>query len=109
VQVGERYRDNALIAWGRVGANANLGHHFGIVSVNQVGIGRYDITLDAETDASTALIPMAVAEIDSQPVGPNVMRFVSINQTGPQTFTVYINDGNFNPVSNDFVFMVTGR
>ncbi|KAA3661675.1 MAG: hypothetical protein DWQ04_15780, partial [Chloroflexi bacterium] len=111
VQVGERYRDNALIAWGRVGADAVLSHHFGIVEVNQSVTGRYDITLDAVTDGvvGAALIPMAIAEIDSQPIGASGMRIVSINQTGSQTFTVYINNGNFNPVNNDFVFMVTGR
>ena len=111
IQVGERYRDNALIAWGRVSSNALLDRHFGIAEVSQSTTGQYVITLDAVTYSSNgaALIPMAVTEIDTQPTNAAAVRFVSINQTSSQTFEVYINDGNFNPVNNDFVFMVTGR
>ena len=45
-------------------------------------------------------------------VSPNsaaTARLVTIDQIGTNTFTVYINNGSFAPVNNDFVFMVTAR
>lgn len=111
IQVGERYRDNGIIAWARVSAGGVLDEGFGISEVIITGPGSYAITVDGETAVSNgaSLIPMAIAEIDSVPASASSVRFVSINQTGSQTFNVYINNGNFLPVPNDFVFMVTGR
>jgi hypothetical protein len=52
---------------------------------------------------------MAIAEIDSAPVGAGKIRIVSVNQLETNIFNVYINDGNGNLVDNDFILMVTAR
>ena len=111
VEVGERYRDNATIAWARVNSNGTISTEFGIDAVSRDGVGDYEITLTATTwpAGGTALIPMAVAEIDVRPLGAANLRVVSVNQTGASTFKVYMNDGLGGAADNDFVFMVTGR
>jgi hypothetical protein len=52
---------------------------------------------------------MAIAEIDSQPTTAASTRILSCNQATATTFEVFIQDGNYNPVDNDFMFIVTGR
>jgi hypothetical protein len=114
VAVGERYRDNGVIAWARVSATGSITtgsvyNTFGVESVAKIGAGQYAITITAQTASAELLIPMAVAEVDAVPSSAGAVRVVSVRQTGPRTFEVYINDGTFALVDNDFVFMVTGR
>ena len=52
---------------------------------------------------------MAIAELDTPPVGAANVRIVSIDQITVNQFVVYINNGNWALVDNDFVFMVTAR
>jgi hypothetical protein len=109
-RIGERYRDNSIVAWAKVELDGNAGtDHFGVTSVAHPATGRYDITLDASAASAATLIPIAIAERDSQPNSAATIRIVSVNQTGTNTFSVYINDGTWAPVNNDFVFMVTAR
>jgi hypothetical protein len=111
ITVGDRYRDNAIVAWAKLtgGVPGSIQAEFGISSVDHYATGCYKIYLDINATNSASLIPMAIAEIDSAPVSAATIRIVSINQIAPDIFNVYINNGNWNLVDNDFVFMVTAR
>jgi len=109
ITIGDRYRDNAIIAWGSVGSNGDLYWEFGVTSVSREGVGNYLIEIDDSAVGVTALIPIAIAEVESQPDTAAEARIVSINQTAYNIFRVYINNGSWAPVDNDFVFMVTAR
>lgn len=109
VNVGEYYRDNSIIAWARVTAGGGLSADFGVASVARPSAGQYIMTLTASSRSALSLIPMAVAETDTAPVGASNVRIVSVNQVGTGEFRVYITNGSYNLVDNDFVFMVTGR
>jgi hypothetical protein len=109
-RIGQRFRDNGIVAWAKVELDGDVGaDHFGLTSVTHPATGRYDVTLQASAASAATLIPIAIAERDSQPNSAATVRIVSINQTGVNTFSVYINDGTWAPVNNDFVFMVTAR
>jgi hypothetical protein len=105
IDIGERYRDNAIVAWGKVSSGGTLSADFGVTSVTNDSTGAYTITLDAAASDAATLIPIAQAEVES----PGTIRIVSVNQTSTKVFEVYINNSSFNRVNNDFVFMVTAR
>ena len=110
IAVGDRYRDNAIVAWAKVSAGGTASAEFGVASVTKdPGSGSYLIELDAHATSAAALIPIAIAEIESLPANAAALRIVSINQASTYTFRVYINNGTGTPVDNDFVFMVTAR
>lgn len=111
ISVGDRYRDNAIVAWAKIlgGDPGSIQAEFGISSVDHYAVGSYKIYLDINAANAATLIPMAIAEIDAAPVNAGQIRIVSINQLAANIFDVYINDGNGNLVNNDFVFMVTAR
>ena len=111
ITVGDRYRDNAIVAWAKItgGVPGSIQAEFGISAVDHYATGCFKIYLDIDATEAASLIPMAIAEIDTAPVGAGAIRIVSINQLQPNIFNVYINDGNGNLVDNDFVFMVTAR
>ncbi|MCA1614711.1 MAG: hypothetical protein LC795_11330 [Acidobacteria bacterium] len=108
VTVGERYRDNALIGWGKVLGNGvvNANESFGI-TVTRDSDGVYTVTLlSAPTHQS---VPVAVAEVDAAPTSAATARLVTIDQIDLTHFKVYITNGSFAAVDNDFTFVVTGR
>ena len=116
VSVGDHFSDNGIIAWGRIAANGTLDDDFGIVSpINHVQVGVYELTMTAQVGQWTALIPIAIAEIDGAPTSTSAMRIVSIDHgngavsNDTTMFRVYINRGSGPLVDSDFVFMVTGR
>jgi hypothetical protein len=111
ISVGDRYRDNAIVAWAKIsgGDPGSIQAEFGISAVDHYNTGCYKVYLDVSAAESASLIPMAIAEIDSAPVGAGAIRIVSVNQLQPNIFNVYINDGNGNLVDNDLIFMVTAR
>jgi hypothetical protein len=111
IHMGDRYRDNGIVAWAKItgGDPGTITAEFGISSVDHYNTGCYKIYLDVDAAEAGSLIPMAIAEIDSAPVGAGDLRIASVNQLQTGVFTVYINDGNGNLVNNDFVFMATGR
>jgi len=110
IAAGEYYKDNAIVAWARVNAGATSIEEFGVTSVTRTTTGYYTIVIDASLSSGLRLIPTAVAEVDSQPTGASSVRLVSVSQqSSGNTFRVFINDGNYAPVDNDFVFMATGR
>ncbi len=105
IEVGDHYRDNGIVAWGKVLSSGSLSSEFGVNSVSHDSTGAYTITVDATATSSSTLIPLAVAEVESAAT----IRIISVNQTSPSTFEVYINSSGFNRVDNDFMFMVTAR
>jgi len=111
ITVGDRYRDNAIVAWAKISGTGigSIQSEFGVSSVDHYNTGCYRIYLDVSATDAASLIPMAIAEIDSAPINAAEIRIVSINQMSPNIFNVYINNGNGALVDNDFVFMVTAR
>lgn len=109
ITVGDRYRDNAIVAWAKVTSAGVVSSGFGVVGVTRTGPGEYSIEISAQAAGSGYLIPIVNAEIDSPPNSAATIRIVSIDQLTTTTFNVYINNGNWALVDNDFVFMVTAR
>ncbi len=109
INVGDRYRDNAIIAWANVNSDGTIGWEFGVASATRAGVGNYIIELDANTAGTSSFIPMAIAEVETAPDSAEEVRILSINQTNSSIFRVYITNGNWNLVDNQFMFMVTGR
>lgn len=114
VKIGERYRDNALVAWAKIdGPTGDIQNGgaaaFGILKTFHISTGEYGITTTVTADSSFDLIPMAIAEIDGVPINAAGMRIVSVNQINPNYFEVYINNGTGTLTDNDFVVMVTAR
>jgi hypothetical protein len=111
ITIGDRYRDNAIVAWAKIsgGVPGSITSEFGVSAVDHYSTGCYKIYLDVSATDAASLIPFAIAEIDAAPVGAANVRIVSIDQIAPGIFNVYINNGSWNLVDNDFVFMVTAR
>jgi hypothetical protein len=113
ISVGDRYRDNAVVAWAKITAAGTVDDsgksEFGVKSVTKNVAGSYTIVLDSAASGAGTLIPMAVAEIDSQPIDAASTRVVSVNQRTTDTLDVYINRGSGTAVDNDFVFLATAR
>lgn len=113
IQAGDRYRDNAIIAWAKVLSSGSIPTSgtasFGISSVTKLGTGSYEIIVQAAATVSSYLIPVAVAELSAQPTSAATLRIVSVDQSTTTKFRVYINDGTGAAVDNNFVFMVTAR
>jgi hypothetical protein len=113
VAVGERYRDNALVAWASVDATGsikNTSASFGISDISRIVTGTYRITTTASAFPNGFyLLPVVIAELDSAPSSAAGVRLVSVNQVLATVFEVYVNDGTFAPKDNDFIVMVTGR
>ncbi len=113
IDVGERYRDNSIIAWAKIGADGLVQNFatasFGVLGTAHLATGEYGITVTAKASSSFNLVPMAVAEVDGVPISASGMRIVSINQISANYFEVYINNGTGSLTDNDFVFMATGR
>jgi hypothetical protein len=115
VPVGTRYRDNSIVAWGRVTATGGLDTDFNIASVTHVATGHYRITFGSPVASGFSLIPVVTPEIDetvsdTPPTGAANVRIAATNQlSGPTFFDVYMYNGSFNLVDNDFQVIVTGR
>jgi hypothetical protein len=110
VSVGDRYRDNAIVAWASIYWNGTIDKSFGVQSVTKLGTGQYSITLYASAASTYGLIPVATAEVDAAPTNAAALRIVSVNQLNSKNiFEVYINDGTGNLVDNDFIVILTAR
>jgi hypothetical protein len=114
VPVGTRYRDNAIVAWARVTAAGGLDTNFNVASVTRMSTGYYSFTLNSSLSSGFSLIPIVTPEIDAPggivPVGAANVRLVATDQVAAgNTFNVYIYNGNFALVDNDFQVLVTGR
>lgn len=123
VPVGTRYRDNAIVAWARVTASGGLDTNFNVASVarctnNSAAIipaGCYRFTLNSSLSSGFSLVPIVNVETDpdgmgNPPTGAANVRIVATNQVAAgNTFDVYVYNGNFALVDNDFQVIVTGR
>lgn len=123
VPVGTRYRDNAIVAWARVTAAGGLDTNFNIASVARctnnaaviIPAGCYRITLNSSLSSGFSLVPSVTIESDPDGAGnPQTgvanVRIVAFNAVAAgNTFDVYIYNGSFALVDNDFHVLVTGR
>lgn len=117
VPVGTRYRDNAIVAWARVTAIGTLDTNFNIASVTKMGTGIYRFTLNSSLSSGFSLVPIVTPELDpvvvdppQAPIGAANVRIVATNQVAAgNTFDVYMYNGSFALVDNDFQVLVTGR
>jgi hypothetical protein len=109
IQKGDYFADNALVAWGKVTATGGVSSKFGVTSVTRNSVGHYTIKVNVTAIASASLVPIAVAECDNPPTSAALARLVTINQIDASTFKVYITNGSYSMVDNDFMFMVTAR
>lgn len=109
VDVGERYRDNSIIAWAKINANGTINTNFGVVSIDHDFPGIYDITIDAATANPESLVPVASPLLASAPTDALSVRFLAIRQLTSIQFRVFVNNGNYAPVDTAFTFMATGR
>ena len=110
VPVGTAYRDNTIIAWGRVSSNA-LSDAFNVSSVVRNSAGNYTVTLRT-TVSGTALVPVASISYPaaSQPTTAATYRMIATDQLlSNNTFIVFTNSGLFAAADADFTFIVTGR
>jgi hypothetical protein len=112
IAFGDSYRDNGIVAWGRVYGNGSISKEFGVSSVVRNAPGNYTITLDAAT-GDFSLVPLAVAEMNTPPTSASTARLVSVAYRSflvvTRRFDVYITDGNFVAADSAFNFIVTGR
>lgn len=115
VPVGTRYRDNAVIAWARVAAGGTLDSGFNIDSVVRNSVGKYTITLRSSASSGFSLVPVVTPEVDpdgvgNPPVGAANARFAVVNLFASGiVLEVYMYNGSFALVDNDFHFLATGR
>ena len=108
IAIGERYRDNAIIAWGDIGSTGEILGSFGVNTVVK-STGIYTITLTASPSSSYTIVPVVIPEVDSPPTSADTARMVTTNITGVNQFVVYITNGSYSLVNQQFLFMVTGR
>lgn len=106
VSVGERYRDNTIIAWGTVDPLGRIADDFGIRSVRRTAKGVYSVVLESSAAEISGLVPMILPL--AVPDSPETVRVASFLTESRNTFTVYINSLS-GLVDNAFVIMVTGR
>jgi hypothetical protein len=115
VPVGTRYRDNSVVAWGRITATGGLDTNFNVASVTHVGTGVYNVVLASPMQSGFSLIPTVSPEIDAPspgapPTGASAVRIAATDQVAAGTnFSVYVYNGSYALVDNDFQFVVTGR
>jgi hypothetical protein len=94
-----------------------LDANFNIASVTKVSTGLYRFTLNSSLSSGFSLVPIVTPELDpvvvdppTPPTGAANVRLVATNQVAAgNTFDVYIYNGNFALVDNDFQVLVTGR
>jgi hypothetical protein len=109
IGVGDYYRDNAIAAWGKVTAGGSLSSEFGIVSISNPATGQYRINVDLTAENAASLVMVVSPEIEDVPTQASNARIAYINQVDANTFEVYITNGLWVAVDNDFTFIVTAR
>jgi hypothetical protein len=115
VPIGTLFRDNTVVAWGRITSAGVLETNFNVASVTRVSAGRYEVLLNSSLQSGFTLMPAVTAEVD--PDGSNVVptgaanaRIAVTNQVAAGIrFEIYIYNGSFNLVDNDVSFIVVGR
>jgi len=109
IAIGDNYRDNSVVAWGNVGAGGGVESDFGITSVVKGATGVYTINLDVVAVHPSSLAVVASPEIDGIPTSAATARILAVDQVDQNTFNVYITDGTWVGVDNEFTFIVMAR
>lgn len=110
VPVGTLYKDNTVVAWGRVSGNGTLGEAFNVAMVTRNSAGNYTVRLNTSFSGTSLLPVVSVSYIGAQPPTAATFRIASTSQLlSNTTFSVFINSGTFAAADADFTFMVTGR
>ena len=108
-----RYADNNVVAWARVGSSGAIGtSHFGVETCSSFGQGNYEITLDVSLGSPSTLLPVATVDLYGMPLPTNAAqaRLVYVERTlDPNRFIVRTTTGAFVPTNTPFNFIVTGR
>jgi hypothetical protein len=111
-QVGDRFRDNSIVAWARIPSSGGINAigRFGMTSVTRTGVGAYRVVIDVTLNSSSSILPVVTPEIDTRPTTASQIRVASVRQgAANNAFDVWMNDGTGAPVDNDFMLIVTGR
>lgn len=117
IPIGTYFRDNSIVAWGRVALTGVLESNFNVASITRVSAGVYTVTLNSSLQSGFSLIAAVTPEIDTTvqgmaipPVGAANVRIAVVDKfAAGSTFNVYMYNGSFNLVDNDFDIVVTGR
>lgn len=119
IPIGTYFRDNSIVAWGRVNLNGGLEQNFNVASITKVSTGVYRVTLKTSLQSGFSLIASVTPEIDSTvaepadpipPVGAASVRIAAVDKVAAgDHFNVYIYNGSSALVDNDFDILVTGR
>ena len=108
-----RYADNNVVAWARVGSNGAIGtSHFGVESCTSFGQGNYEILLDVNMTSPSTLIPVATVDLFgmSLPTNAAQSRLIYVERTLElNRFIVRTTTGAYVPTNTAFNFIVTGR
>jgi hypothetical protein len=98
-----------------VTAAGGLDSNFNMASVTHVSAGQYRFTMNSPLSSGFSLVPIVTPELDplspdTPPTGAANIRIAATNQVAAgTTFDVYIYNGSFALVDNDFQVLVTGR
>ncbi|WP_322805499.1 hypothetical protein [Thermanaerothrix sp.] len=114
IEIGERYRDNGIVAWGQVwdGETVDLTGDFGVWSVSRSNDNYgYHVVLDVSATQGSVFVVTVTPIFDSTMALTANVSQIAINQDGNPEFDVYIRDGYGNYVTSlcGFNFIVTGR
>jgi hypothetical protein len=111
VTIGEYYRDNGIIAWGRVdGFSGTLNADYGVSSFTKNSTGNYTINLNAVAVNFNNIIPVASIELNVPPDGIAAnIRHIFVDQVTASQFSIHITNGSYVPADSYFTFIVTGR
>jgi hypothetical protein len=109
---GKYSKDNAVLAWGLIKDDATftLSSTHNVSRVVKGSAGNYFIELKQGLVNGSYLGIVVTPEIDTPPTNAATHRFAFVNAiAGSLSFYVFMSDGNFTPVDNDFSFIVTGK
>lgn len=110
IRMGDRYRDNGIVAWAKINADGTVASEFGIASAERLFIGQYRIFIDAPAASLSTLVPVATVELGAlPPINAAQARLIYVDQVSATSFHVHITDGTFGVVDNDFTVIVTAR
>jgi len=109
VPFGTRYGDNTVVAWAKIQDDGSVVYDFNIHDVIHTNTGSYHVYLASPASAASAVVPIASPEIDGQPTSAAAARMTAVDQINVTSFYVYVFNGNFTAVNNEFTIIVTGR
>jgi hypothetical protein len=110
IDIGERYRDNAIVAWADVNSNGSILDEFGVTGVVHTGgSGIYRITIDAVPASTGSLIPVVTLELDAIPTSAATARLAYVNIISASVFDVYVTNGSHAATDHQFLVIVTAR